>query len=36
MTYSGVVFENNDGVVTIRLNHPNKLNALGVTKELLE
>ena len=28
MNYSSFVFENNDGVVTIRLNDPDKLNAL--------
>jgi len=28
MTYSTFVFENDDGVVTIRLNDPDKLNAL--------
>ncbi len=28
MSYSGFVFENNDGVATIRLNDPDKLNAL--------
>ena len=28
MTYSSLVFENNDGVATIRLNDPEKLNAL--------
>jgi enoyl-CoA hydratase/carnithine racemase len=28
MTYSSFVFENNDGVATIRLNDPEKLNAL--------
>ncbi|MBM2804445.1 MAG: Enoyl-CoA hydratase [Deltaproteobacteria bacterium] len=28
MTYSSFVFENNDGVATLRLNDPDKLNAL--------
>jgi enoyl-CoA hydratase/carnithine racemase len=28
MNYSSFVFENNDGIVTIRLNDPDKLNAL--------
>jgi len=28
MNYSSFVFENNDGIATIRLNDPEKLNAL--------
>jgi len=28
MSYSSFVFENNDGVATIRLNDPERLNAL--------
>ena len=28
MAYNSFIFENNDGVATIRLNDPEKLNAL--------
>ena len=28
MTYSSFVFDNNDGIATLRLNDPEKLNAL--------
>ena len=28
MNYSSFVFENNDGIATVRLNDPEKLNAL--------